>query len=298
VFSHYQDVTNDANWNTGAIQTSVTGTSESVVLAMPAGNTTLTWAFATGTCGSETWAGISPSLEKSNVATFVNAGKKYIISTGGQAGTFLCSSDAGFDTFISTYYSANMVGVDFDIEDGQTQAQINQLVARVVAAEVKYPNMRFSFTVPTWAPNNGASVATDLGSASPNPFPATGTGSMVMAAIKSAGLSKYYINPMAMYYGTAASAYCVVSGGQCEMGQSAVQVAMDVHGYYGVPYSQIEITPSYGTVNSSGEDFTLADVDILSNWAKANGLGGLHFWALYYDTNLTYTNEFVKDLGL
>ena len=64
------------------------------------------------------------------------------------------------------------------------------------------------------------------------------------------------------------------------------------------PYSQIEITPSYGTVNSSGEDFTLGDVDILANWAKANGLGGLHFWALYYDTNLTYTNEFVKDLGL
>src|SRR6185437_6179302 len=204
-------------------------------------------------------------------ATFVNAGKGYIISTGGQAGVFNCSSDAGFSTFINTYYSANMVGVDFDIEDGQNQAQINQLVARVKTAQATYPNMRFSFTVPTWAPNNGASVATDLGSSSPNPFPATGTGSMVMAAIKSAGLTKYFINPMAMYYGTASSAYCVVSGGQCEMGQSAVQVAMDVPGYYGTPYANIEITPSYGTVNSSGEDFTLGDVDILSNWAKAHG---------------------------
>ena len=291
-------MTNDANWNTGAIQTSVTGTSESVTLAMPSHNTTLTWAFATGECGSENWAGISPALEASNVATFVNAGKKYILSTGGQAGVFTCGSDAGFQTFINTYYSANMVGVDFDIEDGQSQATIDALVARVKVAETKYPNMRFSFTVPTWAPNNGASVATDLGSGSPNPFPATGTGSMVMASIKAQGLTKYYINPMAMYYGTVASAYCVVSGGQCEMGQSAIQVAMDVHGYYGVPYSQIEVTPSYGTINSAGEDFTLGDVDLLSAWAKNNGLGGLHFWALYYDTNLTYTNEFVKDLGL
>jgi hypothetical protein len=73
---------------------------------------------------------------------------------------------------------------------------------------------------------------------------------------------------------------------------------MDLHGYYGVPYSQIEITPSYGTINSPGENFTLADVDLLSAWAKTNGLGGLHFWALYYDTGLSYTNEFVKDLGL
>ena len=297
-FSQYQDVTNDANWNTGAIQTSVTGTSLPVAQVMPAGNTTLTWAFATGECGSENWGGISPALEASNVQAFVNAGKKYVVSTGGEAGVFTCGTDAGFQTFISTYYSANMVGVDFDIEDGQSQATISALVARVQVAETKYPNMRFSFTVPTWAPNNGATVATDLGSGSPNPFPASGTGAMVMAAIKTAGLSKYYINPMAMYYGTASSAYCVVSGGQCEMGQSAVQVAMDVHGYYGVPYSQIEITPSYGTVNSSGEDFTLGDVDILADWAKANGLGGLHFWALYYDTNLTYTNEFVKDLGL
>ena len=46
---------------------------------MPAGNTTLTWAFATGECGSENWGGISYTLEASNVQAFVNAGKKYII---------------------------------------------------------------------------------------------------------------------------------------------------------------------------------------------------------------------------
>jgi chitinase len=299
LFSPYQDVTVDANWNTGAIQSTVTGTSVPVTQAMPAGDTTLTWAFATGACGSETWAGITPAMIATNVATFVAAGKKYIISTGGQAGSFTCTSDASFDTFISTYYSANMVGVDFDIEDGQSQSDINNLVARVQAAQIKYPNMRFSFTLPTWAPSqSGSTVAVDMGANSPDPFPAGGTGAMTMTAIKAAGLTNYYINPMTMYYGTAASAYCVVSGGTCDMGQSAIQAAMDVRGYYGVPYNQIELTPSYGTNNSAGEDFTVANVDTLALWSKANGIAGLHFWELSYDTGLTYTNEFIKDLGL
>ena len=75
-------------------------------------------------------------------------------------------------------------------------------------------------------------------------------------------------------------------------------VAMDFHGYYKLPYSQIELTPMSGPNDTAGETFTIADTDALSSWAKANGLGGLHFWSYDRDTGLSYTNEFIRDLGL
>ena len=68
IFSPYKDVTVDANWNTGEQQTSVTGTEEAVTAAMT--NSTLTWAFATGTCGSGDLGGhhtSSGSVERFNV---------------------------------------------------------------------------------------------------------------------------------------------------------------------------------------------------------------------------------------
>lgn len=52
---------------------------------------------------------------------FVTAGKKYIISTGGAAGAFRCDTDSAFLSFVQRYHSSAMVGVDFDIEAGQTQ---------------------------------------------------------------------------------------------------------------------------------------------------------------------------------
>jgi hypothetical protein len=279
------------------MQSTVTGTSEVVTSAMPAGDSILTWAFATGACGSENWAGITPAAIASNVATFVSSGKKYIVSTGGANGSFTCASDAGFSTFIKTYYSANMVGVDFDIEAGQSQSDIDNLVARVKTAQATYPNMKFWFTVGTWAPSqSGSAVAVNMGSSSPNPLGSYGV--MVMNSIKSAGLTNYTINLMTMDYGTASNQYCVVSGGACEMGQSAIQAAMDLHGYYGIPYSQIAVTPMTGANDTAGEDFTVADTDLLSAWVKTNGLAGVAYWSFDRDTSLTYTNEFIKDLGL
>jgi chitinase len=79
-------------------------------------NKTLVWAFATGTCDAESWAGITPAMEATNVQAFVNAGKNYIISTGGANGTFDCSSGQGLINFINRYNSANLVGVDFDMD--------------------------------------------------------------------------------------------------------------------------------------------------------------------------------------
>jgi len=299
-FSPYKDVTINANWNTGAQQSAVTGTAELVTAAMPTKNSTLTWAFATGTCGSENWAGITPAMEAVNVTNFVNAGKYYIVSTGGQNGVFTCPTTSGFLSFIQTYYSANMLGVDFDIESGQTTAEIDQLIEDAIAAEATYPNMRFSFTIPSLG---ASTTGSDLSS----------IGNTVVTEIQRLGLGgNYFINLMVMDYGSTSSNNCVVSGSTCEMGQSAIAAAESLNANYGIPYSHIELTPDIGANDTAGEVFTLADVDTMTAWMKSNNLGGTHFWSFdrdqpstsgsstgngNSDATLAYNNEFTTDLG-
>jgi hypothetical protein len=291
-------VTVATNWNTDAMQSAAGGSTQVITSAMPSHDKVLTWAFATGACGSENWGGmVNTTFASANVQAFVSAGKQYIVSTGGEAGSFTCTTDSGFDTFVNLYNSSAMIGIDFDIEAGQSQSDIDNLVARVKAAQVKYPNLRFSFTIATLATSkSGTSVATDMGSSSPNPLGSMGI--MVMNSILNAGLKNYYVDLMTMDYGGASANNCVLSGGACEMGQSAIQAAMDFHGYYKLPYSQIELTPMTGANDTGGETFTIADTDTLSSWAKSNGIAGIHFWSFDRDTGLSYTNEFVKDLGL
>jgi len=165
-----------------------------------------------------------------------------------------------------------MVGVDFDIEAGQTQADINSLVQDAVAALKTYPNMRFSFTVATL----GGTAAPALGY----------YGGLVINAIKTYGLSKYTINLMAMDYGSPAGGNCDTnSSGACDMGASAVQAAQDLHGTYGIPYANIEVTPMIGGNDSANETFTIANAATLSSFAKANGLAGVHFWSFDRDVD-------------
>ncbi|MGH1974242.1 hypothetical protein ACRCLA_19795, partial [Acinetobacter baumannii] len=53
---------------------------------------------------------------------------------------------------------------------------------------------------------------------------------------------------------------------------------------YGIASSKIEVTPMIGVNDTTDEVFTLADVDTLSAYAKANGLAGIHSWSLDRDT--------------
>jgi chitinase len=304
IFGPYKDVTINMNWNTNVLTTKVTGSAQPVLSVMPAKLTSLTLAFATGECGSENWGGIAgPALASANVAALVKAGKAYVLSTGGASGAFTCGSDAGFSTFIDRYNSANLIGVDFDIEAGQSQADIANLVARVKAAQTKYPALRFSFTLATLAGSSGQS----LGAAGVN----------VMNAIRSAGLSRYVINLMVMDYGSAIAVNCTLgASGKCDMAQSAIQAAKNLHSYWSVPYSQIELTPMIGGNDATDEVFTIADVTTMSTWVRQNGLAGVHFWSLDRDTDcapgsasptcnsygsagaLGYTNAFITALGL
>src|SRR3984957_2825654 len=117
LFSPYKDVTINMNWNTDQMQSAVEGTAIPVVGSgslvsnyvprLPA----ITVAFATGTCGSETWGGVSgASWAAENVPQLQSAGLNYVVSTGGEAGTFTCASTSGMDSFIARYASSNLVG--------------------------------------------------------------------------------------------------------------------------------------------------------------------------------------------
>jgi chitodextrinase len=272
LFGPYKDVTVSMNWNTNVISSAVTGTLQPVLTVMPTNLESLTWSFATGECGSENWAGIQPNaLVTANVQNWVSTGKFYVISTGGAAGVFTCGSDAGFTTFINRYNSSSLLGIDFDIEGGQSQDVINNLVQRVVVAERSFPNLRFSFTVAT------------LGGNAPNSLNILGT--WVLQAIKQFGLSKYTINLMVMDYGNTQAGNCTIVGSSCDMAQSAIAAAENLHSFYGTPYANIELTPMIGGNDTQSEVFTIPNVATVSAYAAQKGLAGIHFWSFDRDND-------------
>jgi hypothetical protein len=317
VFSPYKDMGINMNWNTYAMSTQVTGALIPIVGSgslysndlpnLPA----ITLAFATGECGSESWAGVTPSqFISANITpgaanSLASAGLDYIVSTGGEAGVFTCGSASAFESFIARYYTPQMIGVDFDIEGGQTQAQVQQLVADVAAAQSQYPNLRFSFTLATLGASDGSYGGVNQ------------LGQWVIQAIQAASpaLNHYTINLMTMDYGSASASNCVVVNGVCEMGRSAIQAVQNLQHTYGIAASHIEITPMIGQNDSGGEVTTLADIDTITNYATTNGLAGVHFWSLDRDTpcasgsasstcnsypsagTLAFSKEILKDMG-
>jgi len=312
VFSPYKDVTINLNWNTNVMQTAAaTGTPIPVVGSGSLKSNyvsnlgAITLAFATGECGSENWGGVpGASFASANVSALSNAGVSYIVSTGGQAGTFTCGSTANFATFLSRYMSPKMIGVDFDIEGGQSQATINNLVAAAVYGQSLYPNLRFSFTLATLGASDGSYGGVNS------------LGDMVVKAIKASSLSNYTINLMTMDYGSSAASYlCVVANGSCDMGQSAIQAVKNLEHTYGISPNKIEITPMIGINDAASENFTIANADAITSYAVSNGLAGVHYWSLDRDTPcnqnyasptcnsvpsttpLQYTKRFLSDLG-
>jgi chitinase len=310
LFSPYKDVTINMNWNTYQMQSAVEGSDLPVVGSgslvseyipkLPA----ITLAFASGTCGSETWGGVSGAdWAAENVPQLQAAGLDYVVSTGGEDGTFTCDSTAGMESFIATYASPHLVGIDFDIEGGQTESQIQDLVDAAAGAQSEYPNLQFSFTLATLGASDGSYGGVNS------------LGNEVVEAVLGSGLNNYVINLMTMDYGSASSSVCVVVSGSCEMAQSAIQAVENLEHTYGIPASKIAVTPMIGMNDTTSETFTIADVDTLTAYAVDNGLAGLHFWSLDRDTPcsdtyasptcnsisgttpLEYTNRFLSDLG-
>ena len=300
IFAGYKDVTVNADFNTGLQRTIVTGTVQPVTSVMP--NKTLIWAFATGTCESESWGGISPAMEATNVQAYVNAGKNYIISTGGAAGSFTCSSGQGLINFINRYNSSSLVGVDFDIELGQSQQDVDNLITATMAAEKQFPNLLFSFTVPSF------------GSLAANPITGGSVGTTVVNEIKRLGLGgNYVVNLITFDYGTTNPNNCVVVNNLCQMGQSAIAAAQALNQQSGIPFNHIGFTMILGRADTVDEVTTLADIDTVNAFVKANGLPISWFWNFDKDNPngvsnetlngngvpaLAYNNEYINSLGV
>lgn len=284
VFSPYKDVTVNLDWNTNVMNTAVTGTripvvgsSNSLVSTREPSLKAITLAFATGTCGSENWGGVAAdAFASANIPKLDAAGVNYIVSTGGAAGSFKCSGTA-LQSFIARYATPHMIGVDFDIESGQSAADVQNLVNAAALAQSKYPGMRFSFTLATLAASDGSFGGLNS------------TGDATVKAIKASSLTNYTVNLMTMDFGRATTANCVLSGSTCEMGKSSIQAVTNLEHTYGIAPSKIEVTPMIGVNDASDEVFTLADVDTLSAYAKANGLAGVHYWSLDRDTPCSST---------
>jgi chitinase len=312
LFSAYKDITINMNWNTNVMQTAVTGStipivgSGSLVSSHVPNMGAITLAFATGECGSENWGGVpGASFASANIPGLNSNGLNYVVSTGGQAGVFTCGSTAGMASFLSRYNGSHLVGIDFDIEGGQSTAQLNALVAAAVYAQGVNPNLRFSFTLATLAASDGSFGGLNS------------LGDTVVRAIKASTLSHYTINLMVMDFGSTGTGLCVVANGKCNMGQSAIQAALNLEHTYGIPASKIELTPMIGVNDTSSEVVSLTDVDTLTAYAVAQGMAGVHFWSLDRDTPcpgaqstasstcnsvsgstaLQYTNRFLHDLG-
>lgn len=232
----------------------------------------LTWAFATGECGSETWrAQTGARVAAANVPAFVKAGIDYVISTGGHGGVFTCATDDGMERFVARYDSQHLAGIDFDIEAGQTKEQIASLVARAATAQKQRPHLRFSFTVATHAAADGSRRSLNA------------LGETILAAVRASALKDWTFNLMVMDYGPPAPDACVVRGDVCDMGKSAVQAVRNVHEKYGIPLAQIEVTPMLGVNDVPRNDFTLDDARLLGKAVKDMGLAGLHWWSLDRD---------------
>lgn len=277
LFSPYKDVIIGMHWQNYSMGT-VLRTPPLLQVLHDIGVDTVTWGFAIGECGSETWGNLpADEIAKNNVASWVSAGKKYIISTGGSSGAFKCTSDVKFKAFINRYNSDSLVGIDFDIESTWlNQEEIESLVERVKNAQPHFPQLRWSFTVPTL----GGDSSPNLGD----------SGQYVLKAINKYGLTNYYINLMAMDYGSISQWTCVVSNGQCDMGQSAVTAAQTLHTQFGVPFSHIELTPMIGGNDfdetiAPQQFFEINDVERVTSFAVENGLAGVHFWSFDRDND-------------
>lgn len=231
-----------------------------------------TWAFARGECGEERWGELDGAqVAAANVARFAQAGVGYIVSTGGQGNVFTCASDEGMEAFVSRYKSPQLIGFDFDIEHGQTEAQIDALVQRIATVQKAHPHWRYSFTIATHAASDGSRRSLNA------------TGEQVLAALRRHGVRDFVLNLMVMDYGPASGKVCVVRRGRCDMGASALQAARNVHRKYRVPFAQIALTPMIGVNDVVENVFTLDDARATVAAARKMGMAGVHYWSLERD---------------
>src|SRR3569833_1000181 len=257
VFGAYKDTSINMDWNANVISTSVSGTRTPLADDLAnAGGKVVTLAFVTGECGSENWGGVQgAAMATANASALGAKGVDYILSTGGAAGSFTCGSDAGMMTFLARWASPHLIGLDFDIEAGQSPEVIGNLVARISAAHAAYPSLRFSLTLATLANNTGGATAQSLGASAPDSFNTYGDTTMAAmhTEFDTTWPSFVTIDLMTMDYGSPGPGVYIISNAKCDMGQSALQAAYNLHKHKNKPKQNNKHTPKNNNNNNTGK---------------------------------------------
>jgi hypothetical protein len=204
--------------------------------------------------------------------------------------------------FINRYNSSNLVGIDFDIEQGQSQQLIDNLINATKAAEQQFPNLSFSFTIQS------------LGTTNANPITGGSAGTTVVNEIKRLGLGgNYVVNLMTFDYGAASSQVCTLgSGGLCDMGNSAIAAAQALNQQSGIPFNHIGVTMMIGRADAQDEITSQHDIDTIDAFVISNGMPLVRYWSFDRDTPggggssssgtnvpaLAYTREFMNSLNV
>ncbi|MCW7553235.1 glycosyl hydrolase family 18 protein [Endozoicomonas gorgoniicola] len=295
IFSPYKDISINMDWNTYVISTKVHGQSQPVPLLpykdcelqepsfstdladspsqLLPGNKLVTWAFATGECGNETWGGVdAQQLADANIKRFVQNGIKYVISTGGANATFTCSSEAGMKAFVDRYNSTSFAGLDFDIESGSEEAIYN-LMQFAAAAQKDYKKRGMQLPV--------SLTISARGGPDPRVDPLTLYGKWTLDAARKSGL-EYTVNLMVMDYGSSDCTHD--SEGRCDMAKSAINAAKSLNHVHGVPFRDIALTPMIGVNDQVDEVTMVADITKMVSDGRELKLGGYHYWSFDRDT--------------
>lgn len=289
VFSPYKYVPSNFNVRRGQLRTRVGERvfpvvgAESLIGTVVPGLRVLTLAFAHGSCGNETWGALHgkgevPTRDVVNtvIPALVKHNVDYIVSTGGEGATFTCPRTASFVKFVKKYASKNLIGIDFDIENKQTRAETTALIRDAVYAQTVFPELNFSFTIATFAGDDGSHNGVNA------------LGARIIHEIREYGLLHYTIDLMVMDYDKITPHKCVVVSGFCDMGQSAIQAVYNLQFVYHVPADRIEVTPLL-MFNDEHNFFTLQDMSTVLAFAKSEGLAGVHFWSLDGDSGCRAT---------
>jgi hypothetical protein len=232
---------------------------------------TLAFAITNGSCA------LHPDLQNKlpDARNFVAAGGQFIISFGGQNGTYAeiaCNDDQLFTLMEKLMADSGTRRIDWDVEGQQLlnvegTARRTRVLARLQA---KYPDLYTSFTLPGWLRGVNAESMN------------------LLKTTAAAGVRIDMVNVMTMSFGlenlrTMVVPSTVAQASIMTFKAAAAQVATI---YPNKTPAQINammgMTPMVGK-NDDGSTFSLADAQTIADFAKLNGLGLLSYWSFQRD---------------
>lgn len=244
----------------------------------------LAFITASGGCNG-TWNGYPVTSDANGYGVAVlkqlrQQGTNITVALGGANGTYLEQACTNVNDLLSVYKTImtayQPTTLDFDIENAMqgNNAQLDMMMQALVQLKQQYPNLRLSFTLPVM-PDGLVS----------------GWGLNVLQRAKNAGLSDYLVNVMAMDYGSSFTAET--------MGNYAIDAATATFNQLktlypsqsdAVLWQRVGVTPMIGLNDTMPLNFTLADVQTLSQFANSKQLGLLSFWSINRDHSCVNAN--------